>query len=227
MISKRTISISLVVSSFVIVTLLGLILVTEDASSSSNGITGKTETGCTCHSPNRSGDVVPSIDGLPSSYEVGKVYDLDLSFTGPPPSGSGARAGFNLKVGAGTLISSMSSSVRIDSSGREATHSSTGNQDETWPVQWKAPDKDEGDIDVILVVNVVNGDGSPGPADKWGRTQLTVKGEGGGINGIMLWGLVLVVLVIVGLVVFMSKRTVTRPKKNPRRKGGKRRDRRN
>jgi hypothetical protein len=226
MMLKRTTSIWLVVSSLALISLLGFIVLTDDAGSSSGGITGKTETGCTCHSSTSSGEVVPRIDGLPSSYEPGKVYDLDLSFSGPPSSGSGARAGFNLKVEAGSLSSDQSPSVRIGSSGREATHSSTGNRVETWRVQWTAPEKGEGDIEVTLVVNKVNGDGSPGPGDKWGRLELTVEGEGGGTSSTVVWAAVLGVLVIVVLIVFITKRPPTRPKKRPRRKGGKRHNRR-
>jgi hypothetical protein len=225
---KRTTYLWLVVSSIGLITLLSLTLVTDDADSSSGGITGKTEPGCTCHSPDRSGDVVPKIDGLPSSYEPGKVYDLALSFTGPSPSGSADLAGFNIKVDGGTLASPGSPSVRIGTDGSEATHSSTGIVDKTWQVQWTAPDRDEGDIDVTLVVNVVNGDGSPGPADKWGRTRVTVEGEGGGggISGTMMGAILLVLLLVVGMVVFMFKRPRTNPKKRPRRPGGKRRNRR-
>jgi hypothetical protein len=226
LIFKRTTSLWLVVSSLGLITLLSLSLVTDDATSYSGGITGKTETGCTCHSPNRSGDVVPRIDGLPSSYEPGRVYPLDLSFTGPSPSGSGERAGFNIKVEGGTLSSPGSPSVRIGTDGREATHSSTGLVEKTWQVEWTAPDRDEGDIDVTLVVNMVDGDGSPDPADKWGRTQVTVEGEGGSISGTMMGAILLVLLLVVGIVVFIFKRPRTRPKKRPRRPGGKRRNRR-
>jgi hypothetical protein len=225
LIVRRSTSIWLIVSSMTLIALMGTVHLTDDAGSSSGGITGKTETGCTCHSPTSSGEVTPRIDGLPSTYEPGKVYDLDLSYVGPPPGSGFARAGFNLRVEGGTLmIPDAVTSVRIGTSGKEATHSSTGNREITWQVQWKAPDEGEGDIDATLVVNVVNGDGSPGPSDKWGRTRVTVEGEGG--NTTILLVVLLVVAAIMGLIFVISKRSPSKPKKRPRRKGGRRQSRR-
>ncbi len=203
--------------------LLGLVLLTDDVGSSSGGIVGKTESGCTCHSPTSSVEVTPTIDGLPSTYQPGRVYLLDLSYSGPPPSGGNAQAGFNLRVEEGTLITSPGdTSVRIDISGKEATQSSTGNRQTTWKVQWEAPEEVGGDIDVTLVVNVVNGDGSPGQGDKWGRTRTTVQEEGGD-NTLVLVAVLVLLAILAAFLVLRRRPSGTR--KRPRRKGGKRRDR--
>ncbi len=220
--SKKSTSLWLVASSIAFIALLGLTMATDDATSYSGGITGRTESGCTCHSETGSGDVRLVLDGLPSSYNPGQVYDLEISFDGGPPQGPGARAGFNLKVGGGTLVvPSGSNDVRIDGSGSEATHTSTGNGASSWWVQWRAPEDPEGDIEATLVVNVVNGDGSPSASDKWERLRVTIKGEDGG-QGIMIWVMVILVLVIVGFTLWRSKGAKTRSKNRPRRKGGKR-----
>jgi hypothetical protein len=224
---KKSTSLWLLASSIAFIALLGLTMVTDDATSYSGGITGRTESGCTCHSATGSGDVRPVMDGLPSSYTPGQVYDLEISFDGGPPQGPGPRAGFNLKVEGGTLIvPSGSNAVRIDGSGSEATHTSTGNSASSWQVQWRAPEDPEGDIEATLVVNVVNGDGSPSSSDKWGRLRVTINGEGGGLDGVLIWALVIVVLIIVGLIIWRSKGGKTYSKNRPRRKGGKRSNRR-
>ena len=220
---KKSTSLWLVISSIAFIALLGLTMATDDATSYSGGITGRTESGCTCHSATGSEDVRPVLDGLPSSYTPGQVYDLEISFDGGPPQGPGPRAGFNLKVGGGTLVvPSGSNAVRIDGSRSEATHTSTGNGASSWQVQWRAPEDPEGDIEATLVVNVVNGDGSPSASDKWGRLRVTINGEGGGLDGSLIWAVVILVLVIVGLILWRSKGAKASSKNRPRRKGGKR-----
>ncbi len=214
----------MLISAITAIALIGMVHLTDDVASSSGGVVGKTETGCTCHSATPSGEVTPRIEGLPSTYVPGKVYELDLSYTGTPPGGGAVKGGFNLWVEDGTLLDqSGDTSVRIGASGREATHSSTGNRQTSWKVQWRAPDEPRGDIDVTLVVNVVNGDGSPGEGDNWGRTRTTVGGEGGGSIYVLV-GLVVIIIILAALV--LTRRPAPRSKGRPRRKGGKRGNRR-
>lgn len=145
----------------------------------SAGIVGQTRSGCTCHNGTEALGVTPSIAGLPGYYEAGRVYDLNLSFTGGPPRGPGARAGFDIRATAGQLlVPDGSQAVRLDAVSGELTHTPEGNAAAWWLVRWRAPAEDTGTVTLTLVVNAVNGDGVQAPDDQWGRVEVEVQ-EGG------------------------------------------------
>lgn len=220
-------SIALVASSFALMALLALSISTMDADSYSGGITGRTGAGCTCHSGSVSGLVEPILEGLPSSYEPGEVYDLDISFTGGPAAGPGPRAGFNLKVGDGALsVPQGSELVRVDPAGLEATHTTDGNKDDRWSLEWKAPPEGSGDVEVVLVVNVVNGDGNPSSNDLWGRTTMNVEGSGSSSLTFMIIGVLIVIaILVIWILVDRSRPPSKKPAESSGRNRGKRRPR--
>lgn len=222
---KRSFSIALIASSVALVGLLALSLSTMDADSYSAGITGRTGTGCTCHSSSIAQNVQPLVEGLPSSYEPGRVYRLNLSFTGGPAAGTGPRAGFNLKVGDGTLLVPQGSGlVRVDPAKHEATHTTSGNKEDRWSILWRAPQEGSGDVEVVLVVNVVNGDGMPNSNDRWGRTSTTVEGSGGSFATYLLIAVLIVIAILVIWMVVGRSRSSSKPTaKRSTRKRGKRR----
>jgi len=217
----------MVASSVALIALIALSLSTMDADSYQSGITGRTEAGCTCHSGSASKLVGPILEGLPSSYEPGEVYDLDISFTGGPEAGPGARAGFNLRVEDGTLqVPAGTALVRVDPAGLEATHTTDGNKEDSWSIQWKAPQEGSGDVDVVLVVNVVNGDGEPTSVDLWGRTRMTAEGSGGSTFTFVLIGvLIVIVILVIWIWVDRSKPPSKKPAVSTTRKRGKKRRR--
>jgi hypothetical protein len=128
--------------------------------------------------------VFPTVQGLPTTYEPGEVYDLTLSFEGGPARGQGARAGFDLKASAGELVLPDGSTLeRIDPSTGEATHTQEGNNGTSWEVRWRAPGEGKGTVMFTLVVNAVNGDGVQGPGDQWGRAVIEVpEGDPDGLG---------------------------------------------
>ena len=220
-------SFALVASSVALLAILALSMSTMDADSYSAGITGRTGAGCTCHSGSVSELVEPILEGLPSSYDPGKVYDLDISFTGGPAAGPGPRAGFNLRVGDGTLsVPQGSDLIRVDPAGLEATHTIVGNKEDRWSIQWKAPQEGSGDVEVVLVVNVVNGDGMPSSNDLWGRTKMTVEGSGDSSATFMLYGvLIVIVILVIWMVVDRSRPSSEKPGDRSTRKRGEKRRR--
>jgi hypothetical protein len=162
-------------------------------------LVGKTRSGCTCHNVTESLDVLPIIEGLPGSYEPGRVYRLSLAFEGGPASPGDALAGFDMSASGGTLmLSQVPDGVRIDPDTGEATHTSDGNGQERWQVRWRAPEEGTGPVTVTLVVNVVNGDGVQGPQDQWGRTEVEVEegGQGGIRDAPLFWSVVGIAAVI-------------------------------
>jgi len=212
-----------------LVGLVSLSLVPGDVESKADGMTGRTETGCVCHSTSPSGSAKARLDGLPDSYEPGRVYDLVVRYSGGPPAGPGARAGFDLLITGGQLSSSPGSvTSRISFKGDEATHSEVGNRETSWPLQWTAPDDGTGDVQATLVVNVVNGNGNPDPEDQWARVRLTVSEAGGDDAGAgtVLWVGLALVVVFLAAVFLMGMRRGSTAKAGPRKKGKDRRRRR-
>jgi hypothetical protein len=178
----------------VVLTLCTLsVLVPVPSASLSGGITGQTRSGCTCHNVTEALSVIPSVDGLPGFYTPGEVYGMTLSFTGGPANVGENMAGFNLATSDGELIVPKGSAlVRVDPSTGDATHTISGNDETSWEVKWRAPDKDTGTVTLTLVVNAVNGDAVQGPGDQWGRTEIKIQegGRGGIQDAPLFWSVV-------------------------------------
>jgi hypothetical protein len=167
----------------------------------SAGMVGQTRGGCTCHNQTESFSVTPSIGGLPGGWEPGEEYLLNLTYDGGPARGPGARAGFDLKVSAGELVTvAGSDEVRIDPGTGEATHTLEGANVSTWHVIWRAPSEGKGDVTFSLVVNAVNGDGVQGPGDQWGRLEAEVaEGDPGGLGRASEFWLVVGVVAVLAI----------------------------
>ncbi|HIC50605.1 MAG TPA: hypothetical protein EYP01_04075, partial [Candidatus Poseidoniales archaeon] len=102
----------------VVLVLLFLVSVSHSAYSQSSGMTGRSVSGCTCHS--NSGSLSASINGLPfgaGGYTPGASYSLQWD-GGPHVSGDG---GFNFDVSAGSWTN-LGAYVQL--SNGELTHSS-------------------------------------------------------------------------------------------------------
>ena len=115
----------------VLLVLLFLVSLSQSAYSQSSGMTGKSVSGCTCHS--NSGSLSPSMSGLPfgaGGYTPGATYSLQWD-GGPHVSGDG---GFNLDASAGSWTS-LGLNVKLQSG--ELTHSSDASR--SWSADWIAP----------------------------------------------------------------------------------------
>jgi hypothetical protein len=187
-----------------------ILVLAPTAAAYAGGITGKTNAGCTCHNPEQVGSVKPSISGVPKDYKPGQVYTFTVLYSGGPPPGAGSIAGFNLKASDGKLfVPDGSDQVRVDGATGEATHSGIGSRSNSWDVEWRAPAKADKEVTLTLVINVVNGDGTPGPSDVWGRRTMSFGGEEQGLpTGILTLTLAIVLIVVViGIFVhFVSKK---------------------
>lgn len=157
-----------------------IIAATAGVSSRSGGITGVSSSGCTCHGSTPTSAVVPTLSGVPATWEPGVSYDLTVSFTGGPafsvnPSRMN-QGGFNLRASGGSL-SNVLSPTTVAVSGSEATHTSAGNDQTSWNVRWTAPPGPFGDgtITFTLAVNSVNGDGA-NSGDAWNVLTRTASG---------------------------------------------------
>lgn len=133
--------------------------------------------GCNCHNTLPSSNVIPSLAGLPEEYNVSTTYTLTISFSGGPAEGGVNSGGFNLWASDGDF-SVVDATVQARSP-TELTHTEAGNDYRSWTIEWTSPDHGR-NVDFILHVNSVNGDGAnTGGIDEWNRLDVTVAGSAG------------------------------------------------
>ena len=148
-----------------IVLLTMLISSSQVAIANSNGKTGSSTSGYTCHGS--SSTVSPSLSGLPwgaGGYTPGSTYSLNWD-GGPHIPGDG---GFNLDSSAGTW-SNLGSQVQLVNG--ELTHSSDSLR--SWSADWTAPATGTGNVVFNLAVLYANGNGATS-GDDWGTGTWTL-----------------------------------------------------
>jgi hypothetical protein len=165
----------IVALSLILMLLTAGIFLSPSNDARSTGISN-VQNGCICHGANPTTSVNISMDGIPDRFAAGMTYTFDISFAGgPEPTGTN-QGGFNLHLSAGTLaLVNVTTTQLMDG---EVTHTSAGNDQRAWQVNWTAPDSDEGVVDIRLHVNSVNGDQSNSDEDKWNTLKLELKGVG-------------------------------------------------
>ena len=140
---------------------------------SSSGITDLSS-GCVCHGGGlESTEATVTMEGLPENWEVGETYDIFINLSGPESTGINT-GGFNLQVTSGTLTSQFDA-VKIEDN--EATHTTIGNDQRSWVIQWTAPSS-HGSTTFNVLANAVNGDGSAGQGDHWVKDVYLVSSNG-------------------------------------------------
>ncbi|GIQ99293.1 MAG: hypothetical protein CM15mP6_3100 [Methanobacteriota archaeon] len=141
------------------------------AQSLPGGIAGVQQAGCNCHGAVPSDTVVPSIEGLPESYNYSETYDITVSFEGgPSQEGNVNQGGFHLWASKGSLAVTDATAQLYNEN--EVGHTEAGNDQVSWTLTWTAPATDT-NVDFILHVNSVNGnaDGAGGgtSGDMWNK----------------------------------------------------------
>jgi hypothetical protein len=137
-----------------------------------NGITNVSTSGCTCHNPTPAAEVTVTLTGYPTEYDPDTKYTLTITITGGPAPTGVNQGGFNLKVSAGTLaVPTGANDIQII--GGEATHTSAGNDQRSWDIEWTAPGEGTGDVTFTFAGNSVNGDGT-NSGDKWNKGSSTI-----------------------------------------------------
>ena len=135
-----------------------------------NGIHNQAGSGCSCHY----GSSATLSENFPSTYTGGQTYSIQISVSGGV---SGNNGGFNVVVDKGTLstpgVGIMS--VKIDSSGQSATH--TTNSYRSWSFDWTAPSSGSGTTNVDIAVLTANGNGASN-GDGWTSTSITIPEAG-------------------------------------------------
>lgn len=161
------------------------------ATSRSGGIFGRAREGCGgtgCHVGGPA-DVQIAFGG-PGNWTPGTTYNVTVSISGSLPEAPTAqnRGGFNLLVSDGNLSApNGSEAVKIrqegNTSGREATHTSAGNDQRSWVLLWHAPTNGTGEVTVWVAANAVNGNGQADIGDEWSTMKTTIPYSGNGSEG--------------------------------------------
>lgn len=142
---------------------------------SSNGITGKTTTGCTCHSSSANTNVTVSLTSPTSTlfsdgYIPGNTYTLDFTVA---QTGQ-ILFGLDVKASSGTLNAGTSGDNK--KSGTEIVHTGTGNNTpniHTFTFTWTAPAS--GAITFTYAGNATNGNGTDDSGDHWNKGSVIVS----------------------------------------------------
>ena len=153
-----------------LIVILLLVSVPYSVFSQSSGMTGRSVSGCTCHS--NTATLSPSLSGLPwgaGGYTPGSTYSLVWD-GGPHISGDG---GFSLAATAGSW-SNLGSQVQLSQG--ELTHSFDSLR--SWSADWTAPASGTGDVTFNLAVLYANGNGM-NSGDSWGTGTWTLSEAGG------------------------------------------------
>ena len=161
---------------FLVILLTGLVWFGTPVESYSSGIShDDAKNGCVCHGSSATINITITLSGLPEKYEVDETYDLEVKFAGGPTSTSDSQnnGGFSLTSSMGFFTPKNENTQIIDGS---ITHTTTGNNQRIWQIQWTAPSDDSKKVLFELKGNSVNGDAEPNEQDKWNSIEETVKG---------------------------------------------------
>ncbi len=120
--------------------------------------------GCGCHSQTGQNPASVTISGLPTSYDVNKLYQVTVSVSGGV---SGSTGGFSLEVSDGTLSTGIGiMAVNVNGLGNSATHSITGSSYRSWSFEWTSPAAGSGTVIFEVAGMTSNGDGNNND-DRW------------------------------------------------------------
>ena len=155
----------------VAVTLATLLLLVPAIQGYENGVYNQAS-GCGCHSQTGTTPASVSISGLPSSYDVNKLYQLTVSVSGGV---QGSNGGFSLEVDKGTLSTPQVGfgSVKVNNQGNSATHGITGSSSRSWSFDWTSPSAGAGTTTFEVAGITANGNGGTS-GDRWATNVVPV-----------------------------------------------------
>ena len=155
----------------VAVTLATLLLLVPAIQGYENGVYNQAS-GCGCHSQTGTTPASVSISGLPSSYDVNKLYQITVSVSGGV---QGSNGGFSLEVDKGTLSTPQVGfgSVKVNNQGNSATHGITGSSYRSWSFDWTSPSAGSGTTTFEVAGITANGNGGTS-GDRWATNVVQV-----------------------------------------------------
>ena len=155
----------------VAVTMVSMLLLVPAIQGYENGVYNQAS-GCGCHSQTGTTPASVSISGLPSSYDVNKLYQITVSVSGGV---QGSNGGFSLEVDKGTLSTPQVGfgSVKVNNQGNSATHGITGSSSRSWSFDWTSPSAGAGTTTFEVAGITANGNGGTS-GDRWATNVVPV-----------------------------------------------------
>jgi len=172
------------------------------------GIGSLGDNGCVCHG-GLDENVIIELTGFPEIYVPSQVYNISISADGSSKDSVGnTSGGFRALIDGGIL--EIEGSQEIESG---LTHTLESNKQRMWNGTWVAPSNDDEGINLILHINLVNGDNTTSD-DDWNTKTIFVSGPeyvgdtdaiefGGEIVPIKL-AVALLILVTIGLLAWIA-----------------------
>ena len=153
------------------ITAVSMLLLVPAIQGYQNGVYNQAS-GCGCHSQTGTTPASIGISGLPSSYDVNKLYQITVSVSGGV---SGSNGGFSLEVDKGVLSTPQVGigSVKVNSQGDSATHSVTGSSYRSWSFDWTSPSAGAGTTVFEVAGITANGNGGTS-GDRWATNVVSV-----------------------------------------------------
>tara|TARA_Y100000746_G_scaffold120412_1_gene103170 strand:- start:1828 stop:2421 length:594 start_codon:yes stop_codon:yes gene_type:complete len=134
------------------------------------GIGSLGDNGCVCHG-GIDENVIIEITGFPEIYVPSQVYNISISADGSSKDSVGnTSGGFRALMDGGNL--EIEGSQEIEGG---LTHTLESNKQTMWNGTWVAPSNDDEGINLILHVNLVNGDNTTSD-DDWNTKTIFVSG---------------------------------------------------
>jgi len=154
---------------------------------------------CNCHNATPTPTVIITLEGMPETYEANKTYTLNFSAENgtEPAENSINSGGFLLWISHG-ILTNITENVQVFSV-NEVGHSSIGNDQRAWVVNWTAPEVEGVYIEYRLLINTVNGDGVPSPVDQWNVLSGSMNEESREpVSNLFLYGVPIVLILLAG-----------------------------
>lgn len=153
------------------ITAVSMLLLVPAIQGYQNGVYNQAS-GCGCHSQTGTTPASVGISGLPSSYDVNKLYQITVSVSGGV---SGSNGGFSLEVDKGVLSTPQVGfgSVKVNSQGNSATHGVTGSSYRSWSFDWTSPSAGAGTTTFEVAGITANGNGGTS-GDRWATYVVQV-----------------------------------------------------
>lgn len=134
------------------------------------GIGSIADKGCVCHG-DLDANVIIEITGFPEVYVPSQVYNISISADGSSKDSVGnTSGGFRALIDSGIL--EIEGSQEIENG---LTHTIESNKQRMWNGTWIAPSNDDEGINLILHINLVNGDDTTSD-DEWNTRTIFVSG---------------------------------------------------
>ncbi len=156
--------------------ILLLFLIVPFGQAYQGGISGPiVSNGCNCHGNGEASEsVVIGISGLPSTWNHSQTYNLNISTESIVDINIGQpQGGLNVMANIGSL-SSVDNSTQIGNN--QLTHTIGGNNVRNWSFQWHSPQSGGQELNLRIMVNTVDGDGTPDADDQWNMATFSITG---------------------------------------------------